>query len=130
MANITEIIGGQPYFDAATGNMKNKLLNFWKGTNAEYTGTTLKRSGGTLSGAPSGATSLAFTGLTSVASGWDIGDTVYITANSGTPGRTTGTVSAVPSATSLTVTVSAYTSTDTANYIVDKYAPNTLYLIT
>ena len=36
MANITNIIGGQPYLDAATGNMKNKLLNFWKGTQAEY----------------------------------------------------------------------------------------------
>ena len=40
MANITNIIGGQPYLDAATGNMKNKLLNFWKGTQAQYDALT------------------------------------------------------------------------------------------
>ena len=35
MANLTNIIGGQPYYDAANANSES-LLNFWKGTQAQY----------------------------------------------------------------------------------------------
>ena len=36
MANLTQIIGGQPYYSATAGNEKNNLLDFWKGTQAQY----------------------------------------------------------------------------------------------
>ena len=36
MSNLTEIIGGQPYFDATAGNSKNKLLDFWIGSQSQY----------------------------------------------------------------------------------------------
>ena len=51
MSNLTEIIGGQPYFDATAGNSKNKLLDFWKGSQAQY--DLLKRTNGAISPAPS-----------------------------------------------------------------------------
>lgn len=35
MANLTNIIGGQPYYDASNANSKS-LLSFWKGTQAQY----------------------------------------------------------------------------------------------
>ena len=35
MANLTNIIGGQPYYDAAGSNSKS-LLDFWKGTQNQY----------------------------------------------------------------------------------------------
>jgi|TARA_B110000858_G_scaffold101780_1_gene116886 hypothetical protein len=35
MANLTNIIGGQPYYDANTTNSKS-LLSFWKGTQIQY----------------------------------------------------------------------------------------------
>jgi hypothetical protein len=35
MANLTNIIGGQPYYSAANSNSKS-LLDFWKGTQAQY----------------------------------------------------------------------------------------------
>ena len=58
MANITNIIGGQPYLDAATGNMKNKLLNFWKGTQAQY--DALKQTSATTSPAPGSLSTVEF----------------------------------------------------------------------
>ena len=36
MANLTQILGGQPYYDATAGNSNNNLLDFWKGTQAQY----------------------------------------------------------------------------------------------
>jgi len=35
MANLTNIIGGQPYYDATNANSKS-LLSFWKGTQTQY----------------------------------------------------------------------------------------------
>jgi len=129
MANLTNIIGGQPYYDAATGDSKNKLLDFWKGTQAQY--DLLKRTNGAISPAPSGVTSLVFTGLNSVATGWSIGDIVWVTAPTNNTTRSKGTIAAVPAATELTITMdAAYTSTDTTGYQIDKYDPSTLYLIT
>ena len=43
MANLTTRIGGQHYYDAATTNSE-KLLNFWKGTGAQYTNEKETRS--------------------------------------------------------------------------------------
>jgi len=129
MSNLTEIIGGQPYFDATAGNSKNKLLDFWKGSQAQY--DLLKRTNGAISPAPSGVTSLVFTGLNSVATGWSVGDVVYVTGSSNNTTRSKGTIAAVPAATELTITMDAsYTNTDTTGYQIDKYDPNTLYLIT
>ncbi len=129
MANLTNIIGGQPYYDAATGDSKNKLLDFWKGTQAQY--DLLKRTNGAISPAPGGVTSLVFTGLNSVATGWSIGDIVWVTAPTNNTTRSKGTIAAVPAATELTITMdAAYTSTDTTGYQIDKYDPSTLYLIT
>ncbi len=128
MSNLTEIIGGQPYFDAATGNSKNKLLDFWKGTQAQY--DLLKRTNGAISPAPAGVTSLVFTGLNSAATGWTVGDVVYVTGSSNNTTRTKGTIAAVPAVTELTITMdAAYTNTDTTGYQIDKYDPDTLYLI-
>jgi len=129
MANLTNIIGGQPFYSAANSNSKS-LLDFWKGTQAQYDSATYKRTGGTLAGAPSATTSLVFTGLTSAASGWIVGDTVYVTGATGNTTRTVATVSAVPLATELTVTIAAYTSSATTGYTIDKYDPGTLYIIT
>jgi len=129
MSNLTEIIGGQPYFDATAGNSKNKLLDFWKGSQAQY--DLLKRTNGAITPAPSGVTALVFTGLNSVATGWSVGDVVYVTGSSNNTTRSKGTIAAVPSATELTITMDAsYTNTDTTGYQIDKYDPNTLYLIT
>lgn len=129
MSNLTEIIGGQPYFDATAGNSKNKLLDFWKGSQAQY--DLLKRTNGAITPAPSGVTTLVFTGLNSVATGWSVGDVVYVTGSSNNTTRSKGTIAAVPAATELTITMDAsYTNTDTTGYQIDKYDPNTLYLIT
>ena len=130
MAKLTNIVGGQPFYSAANSNSQS-LLDFWKGTQAQYDSATYKRTGGTLSAAPTNATSLALTGLTTAAGlGWAIGDTVYVTGATGNTTRTVATVSAVPLATALTVTIAAYTSTATTGYTVDKYDPDTLYIIT
>ncbi len=129
MANLTNIIGGQPYYDATAGNSKNKLLDFWKGDQTQY--NALARTGGNISPAPNGVTSLVFTGLSSAASGWTIGDIVWVTAPTNNTTRSKGTIAAVPAATELTITMDAsYTSTDTSGYQIDKYDPSTLYLIT
>jgi len=134
MANLTNIIGGQPYASAATNaipDTENKLLDFWKGTQTQYDEAPLKRTSGVLASAPTAATSLAFTSLTTATSmGWEIGDIVYVTGTSGNTTRTVATVTAIPIATSLTVSIAAYTSSATTGYTVDKYDPNTLYLIT
>lgn len=135
MANLTNIIGGQPYASAVTSAppvTSNKLLDFWKGTQAQYDDAPLKRTGGVLAaGAPTAATSLAFTSLTTAAGmDWNVGDTVYVTGTTGSnTTRTVATVTAVPLATSLTVSIAAYTSTATTGFQVDKYDSNTLYLI-
>jgi hypothetical protein len=41
MANLTNIIGGQPYYDATTANSES-LLSFWKGTQAQYDAISTK----------------------------------------------------------------------------------------
>ena len=106
MANLTTRIGGQHYYDAATGN-NEKLLNFWKGTQAQYDAE--KQTGATTSGNPSGASSVT----------------------SGNTTRTQGTVSAVPSGTTVTVAFTpAYTSAASSGYQIDIYDPNTFYIIT
>jgi len=131
MANLTNIIGGQPYYDATTGNSKNNLLDFWKGTQAQY--DLLNRTGGATA-APTGVTTLTLTGLNAVSVGWTNGDTVYVTAPSGSipsPSvRTVATISNVASTTSLVLTLAAYTSDAVSGYTVDKYDAETLYLIT
>ena len=135
MANLTNIIGGQPYASAVTTAppvTSNKLLDFWKGTQTQYEEAPLKRIGGVLAaGAPTSAVSLAFTNLTTAAGmDWNVGDTVYVSNATGYTTRTVATVTAVPLATSLTVSIAAYTSVATTGYQVDKYDPATLYLIT
>ena len=129
MANITNIIGGQPYLDAATGNMKNKLLNFWKGTQAQY--DALKHTAATTSPAPGSLSTVTF-GVTSSAA-FTVGDIVYVTsAGTSTPNeRIQGTIDSVPDAVSIVVAFSpAYTSTSTTGYQIDLYDPKTLYIIT
>ena len=89
----------------------------------------LKRTGGAAS-ASVGATSIAFTSLNSVATGWSVGDVVYVTGSSNNVTRSKGTIAAVPSNTALTITMdSGYTNTDTTGYQIDKYDPKTLYII-
>jgi len=134
MANLTNIIGGQPYASAATNaipDTENKLLDFWKGTQTQYDEAPLKRTSGVLASAPTSATSLAFTSLTTASGmGWAIGDTVYVTGTSGNTTRTVATVTAVPDATSITVSIASYTSSASTGYTIDKYMPETVYLIT
>jgi len=129
MANITNIIGGQPYLDAATGNMKNKLLNFWKGTSLEY--DALKQTAATTSPAPGSLSTVDFTVTSSAA--FTVGDIVYVTsAGTSTPNeRIQGTVDSIPDAVSIVVAFSpAYTSSSTTGYQIDLYDPKTLYIIT
>ena len=129
MANITNIIGGQPYLDAATGNMKNKLLNFWKGTQQQY--DLLKQTAATTSPAPGSLSTVTF-GVTSSAA-FTVGDIVYVTsAGTSTPNeRIQGTIDSVPDAVSIVVAFSpAYTSTSTTGYQIDLYDPKTFYIIT
>ena len=129
MANITNIIGGQPYLDAATGNMKNKLLNFWKGTQAQY--DALKQTAATTSPAPGSLSTVTF-GVTSSAA-FTVGDIVYVTSAGTSPPneRIQGTIDSVPDAVSIVVAFSpAYTSTSTTGYQIDLYDPKTLYIIT
>ena len=126
MAKLTNIIGGQPYAAAVTDapvNTDSKLLDFWKGTQAQYDSATLKRTGGAIS---------VFTGLTTAAGmGWEVGDIVYVTGSSNNTTRTRGSVASVQGATGLTITMDAgYTNTDTSGYQVDKYYDQTLYFIT
>jgi hypothetical protein len=126
MANLTTRIGGQHYYKAATGNNES-LLNFWKGTQAQYDAE--KQTGATTSGNPSGASSVTFTVTSS--SIFTAGATVFVTGTSGNTTRTEGTVSAVPNATSVTVAFTpAYTSAAASGYQIDIYDPNTFYIIT
>ena len=126
MANLTTRIGGQHYYKAATGNNES-LLNFWKGTQAQY--DALKQTGATTSSNPSGASSVTFTVTSS--SIFTVNATVFVTGTSGNTTRTEGTVSAVPSSTTVTVAFTpAYTSAAASGYQVDVYDPNTLYIIT
>ena len=126
MANLTTRIGGQHYYKAATGNNES-LLNFWKGTQAQYDAE--KQTGATTSGNPSGASSVTFTVTSS--SIFAVGATVFVTGTSGNTTRTEGTVSAVPNATSVTVAFTpAYTSAAASGYQIDIYDPNTFYIIT
>lgn len=126
MANLTTRIGGQHYYKAATGNNES-LLNFWKGTQAQYDDE--KQTSATTSGNPSGASSVTFTVTSS--SIFTVGATVFVTGTSGNTTRTEGTVSAVPNATSVTVAFTpAYTSAAASGYQIDLYDPNTFYIIT
>ena len=126
MANLTTRIGGQHYYKAATGNNES-LLNFWKGTQAQY--DALKQTGATTSSNPSGASSVTFT--VSSSSVFLVNDVVFVTGTSGNTTRTEGTVSAVPSGTTVTIAFSpAYTSAASSGYQIDLYDPNTFYIIT
>ena len=58
MANLTSKIGGQFFYNAATNNKKS-LLEFWKGSQAQY--DALKQTGASTSGNPSAASSVTFT---------------------------------------------------------------------
>ncbi len=132
MANITNIIGGQPYTGGSAtppnDNKKNKLLNFWKGTQASY--DALKQTGGTTASNPGAASTVDFT-VTSSAS-FTVGDVVYVTGTApGNTTRTQGTVDSLPDATSIVVAFSpAYTSGSSSGYQIDLYDPKTLYIIT
>tara|TARA_R100001463_G_scaffold55546_5_gene107127 strand:+ start:529 stop:918 length:390 start_codon:yes stop_codon:yes gene_type:complete len=128
MANITNIIGGQPYLDAATGNMKNKLLNFWKGTQAQY--DALKQTAATTASNPAAVSSVDFTVTSS--SAFTVGDIVYVTGSgSGNTNRVQGIVSSIPDATSVVVGFTpAYTSAASTGYQIDLYDPKTFYIIT
>ncbi len=117
MANLTEIIGGQPFESGATGNKKNNLLDFWRGTQAQY--DALKQTSATTSGNPSSAATVDFTVTSS--SIFSVGQTVYVTGSgSGNTTRTTGTVNSIPDATSVVVAFSpAYTSGAATGYQLD-----------
>ena len=128
MANLTNIIGGQPYYSAAAGNSKNTLLDFWKGTQAEY--DALAQTGGTTASNPGAASTVDFTVTSS--SAFTVGDVVYVTGTApGNTTRTQGTVDSLPDTTSIVVAFSpSYTSNSSAGYTIDLYDPKTLYLIT
>jgi len=126
MANLTSRIGGQPFYSAANSNSKG-LLNFWKGTQAQYDAE--KQTNATTSSNPSAASSVTFTVTDS--SIFTVNDTVFVTGTSGNTTRTEGTVSAVPSGTTVTVDFTpAYTSAASTGYQIDLYNPNTFYIIT
>ena len=76
MANLTTRIGGQHYYDAATANSE-KLLNFWKGTQAQYDAE--KQTSATTSSNPSGASTVTFTVTSS--SIFTVGATVFVTGS-------------------------------------------------
>lgn len=125
MANLTSKIGGQFFYNASTNNKKS-LLEFWKGTQAQY--DTLKQTGASTSGNPSAASSVTFTVASS--SIFTINDVVYVTGTSGNTTRTQGSVSAVPNAVSVTIDFTpAYTSAASTGYQIDLYDPNTFYII-
>lgn len=125
MANLTSKIGGQHFYDAANGNKKS-LMEFWKGTQAQY--DALKQTGASTSGNPSSASSVTFTVTSS--SIFTINDIVYVTGTSGNTTRTQGVVSAIASGTEVTVDFTpAYTSAASSGYQIDLYDPNTFYII-
>ena len=126
MANLTSRIGGQPFYSAANNNSEG-LLNFWKGTQTQY--DALKQTSATTASNPSAASSVTFTVTDS--SIFTVNDTVFVTGTSGNTTRTEGTVSAVPSGTTVTVDFTpAYTSAASTGYQIDLYNPNTFYIIT
>ena len=127
MANLTEIIGGQPFESGTTGNKKNNLLDFWRGTQAQY--DALKQTSATTSGNPSSAATVDFTVTSS--SIFSVGQTVYVTGSgSGNTTRTTGTVNSIPDATSVVVAFTpVYTSGAATGYQIDLYDPKTIYII-
>ena len=132
MANLTNIIGGQPY-TAGTGtppndNKKNKLLNFWKGNQAAY--DALAQTGASTATNPGSSATVDFT-VTSSAS-FVVGDIVYVTGSGGgNTTRTQGTVDSLPDAVSIVIAFSpSYTSGATTGYTIDLYDPKTLYIIT
>ena len=126
MANLTSRIGGQHFYDATSSNSEG-LLNFWKGTQAQYDAE--KQTGATTSSNPSGVSSLTFTVTSS--SIFTVNDTVFVTGTSGNTTRTEGTVTAVPSGTTVTVDFTPpYTSAASSGYQIDLYDPNTFYIIT
>lgn len=125
MANLTTRIGGQHFYDASTGNSEG-LLNFWKGTQAQY--DALKQTNASTSGNPSGASSVTFTVTSS--SIFAVNDKVFVTGTSGNTTRTEGKVSAVPNATSVTVSFTpAYTSGASTGYQIDEYDDKTFFII-
>ena len=132
MANLTNIIGGQPY-TAGTAtppndNKKNKLLNFWKGNQAAY--DALTQTGASTATNPGSDATVDFT-VTSSAS-FVVGDIVYVTGSGGgNTTRTQGTVDSLPDAVSIVIAFSpSYTSGATTGYTIDLYDPKTLYIIT
>tara|TARA_B100000424_G_scaffold255196_1_gene233938 strand:- start:802 stop:1191 length:390 start_codon:yes stop_codon:yes gene_type:complete len=127
MANLTEIIGGQPFESGATGNKKNNLLEFWRGTQAQY--DALKQTSATTSGNPSSAATVDFTVTSSTI--FTVGEAVYVTGSgAGNTTRTAGTVSSIPDSTSVVVAFSpVYTSGAASGYQLDIYDPKTLYII-
>lgn len=126
MANLTSKIGGQPFYDAAANNSRG-LLNFWKGTQSQYDAE--KQTGATTASNPSSASSVTFTVTSSNI--FSINLKVFVTGTSGNTTRTEGTVTAVPNATTVTIAFTpAYTSAASTGYQIDRYDPNTLYIIT
>ena len=126
MGNLTTKIGGQPFYDAATGNSEG-LLNFWKGTQAQYDAE--KQTGATTASNPSSASSVTFTVTSS--SIFSVNQTVFVTGTTGNTTRTEGTVTAVPDIYTVTISFTpAYTSAASTGYQIDIYNPKTFYIIT
>jgi hypothetical protein len=127
MSNLTEIIGGQPFTDGTTGNKKNKQLEFWKGSQAEY--DALKQTSASTGSNPLASSSMYFTVTSS--SIFSVGATVYVTGSgAGNTTRTTGTVDSVPDAASVIINFTPpYTSAATTGYQIDIYDPKTIYVI-
>ena len=132
MANITNIIGGQPYTAGTLAppndNKKNKLLNFWKGDQGAY--DALAQTGASTATNPGSSSTVDF-GVTSSAS-FVVGDIVYVTGTApGNITRTQGTVDSIPDAVSIVIAFSpSYTSGAITGYTIDLYDPKTLYIIT
>jgi hypothetical protein len=127
MSNLTQIIGGQPYYNSNAGNRNNNLLDFWKGTQVQY--DYLSESGATTATNPNAASQVTFTVPTTY---FAAGQIIYVTGTSpGNVTRTAATVNSVTNATTLVVDFTTpYTSGSTTGYTIDQYLSETLYLIT
>ena len=88
----------------------------------------------TTSGAPTNQSSVTFTVTDSQY--FAQGDVVYVTSagysgSGGATARVIGSISSIVSATSVIVAFTPnYSSTSTSGYQIDKYDPNTFYIIT
>lgn len=99
-------------------------ISFYSGTE---TGAPFRITNGATS-APSSAASLTITSSDILANSFANGDVVYVTDNSKTNVEKPGSVTAEGAGTVTISMNSAFTSSDTTDYIVGKRVPNKLYI--